>query len=196
MEPINSRVKIAVFASGNGSNAENLIRYFRESGRGGEVALVIANRSDARVLARAEGLGVPAVYLAPSEIRDAEVLLPLLLDRYGIDAIVLAGFLQIVPAFVVARYSGKILNVHPSLLPKFGGKGMYGRYVHEAVVAAGEPESGITVHHVSERYDEGAVVFQASVALAPDETSESLEEKIHGLEREHFPRVVAETLCR
>lgn len=185
--------KIAIFASGNGSNAENIIRYFRENEYGAEVALVVCNKPGAGVLTRAASLGVHSVVLSRAEINDADKMLGEM-ERHGIDMIVLAGFLLMVPDFLLERYKGRIVNVHPSLLPKFGGKGMYGRHVHEAVVSAGEKESGITIHHVSEHCDEGQVIFQASVPVLPTDTAEDVEAKIHALEREHFPRVVKECL--
>ncbi|MDE6130303.1 MAG: phosphoribosylglycinamide formyltransferase, partial [Muribaculaceae bacterium] len=145
--------RIAVFASGSGTNAERIIRYFRDKNdAGAEVALVVCNRPDAAVLTRAAALGVPVELLGRQEICNREVM-DAVFDRYGIDMVVLAGFLLMVPDFVIARFRGRIVNIHPSLLPRFGGKGMYGRRVHEAVVAAGERVSGITVHMVSERYD-------------------------------------------
>lgn len=157
---------IAIFASGSGSNAENIIRYFQERPERGEVALVVCNKADAGVLERAERLGVESRVMSRAEINDPGLMLPLLESR-GVDTIVLAGFLLMVPGFLLERYNERILNIHPSLLPKFGGKGMYGRHVHEAVVAAGERETGITVHIVSEKCDEGRIVFQASVAVDP-----------------------------
>lgn len=188
-------VRIAVFASGNGSNAENLIRYFNQSESGrGEVVLVVTNRPDAGVIRRAQALGVDVKVMPRAEINDSDTMLGLL-DRYGVDVIVLAGFLLMVPGFLLERYRDRIVNVHPSLLPKYGGKGMYGIHVHEAVVAAGDRESGITIHHVSEICDGGRVIFQASVDIAPEDTPGDVEQKIHTLEKMHFPRVVDETFC-
>ncbi len=187
--------RIAIFASGNGSNAENIIRHFQDAPRGGEVVLVVCNKPEAGVIGRASRLNVPVEVLTGAEIRDPERMLPVL-ERYGVDVIVLAGFLLMIPSFLIERYHERIVNIHPSLLPKFGGKGMYGRHVHEAVVAAGETESGITVHFVSDKCDEGRVISQISVALTPEDTPESVEEKIHALERLHFPRIIEETFCR
>lgn len=187
---------IAIFASGSGSNAENIIAYSRAGADSGlEVALVVSNRPDARVIERARRLGVPVEVLTRAEINDPAVMLPML-DACGVDAIVLAGFLLMVPDFLLARYPGRIINIHPSLLPKFGGKGMYGRHIHEAVVAAGETETGITIHHVSSECDGGAIIFQASVEVAPGATAADVETSIHALERIHYPRVVAATLSR
>lgn len=186
--------KIAVFASGNGTNAENIIRYFRSSGVDAVVAVVVTNRPDAGVIGRARGLGVPVEVIDRVAVNDPSVMLGLL-DSYGVDAIVLAGFLLMVPPFLLNRYPDRIMNIHPSLLPKHGGRGMYGRHVHEAVVAAGETITGITVHMVSEECDGGRIVFQASVDVDPSDTAADVEAKVHSLEQEHFPRVVAETLA-
>lgn len=185
--------RIAIFASGNGSNAENIIRHFNFADRNARVALVVTNRADAGVLRRAAGLGVPAEVLTRDDINSPDYFLPLL-ERYGVDFIVLAGFLLMVPGYLVRRYSHRIVNIHPALLPKFGGKGMYGINVHRAVVDAGEAKTGITVHYVSEHYDEGEIIFQASVAVSPADTPEDVEAKIHLLEAEHFPFVVEKVI--
>lgn len=186
--------QIAVFASGVGSNAENLIRYFSERPHAGRIGLVVCNRADAGVVERATRLDVPVAIINAADMQDADAVLDLL-DRYSIDMIVLAGFLMMVPPFLTRRYEGRMLNIHPSLLPAYGGKGMYGRRVHEAVIAAGETESGITIHTVTDVYDEGKIVFQARVAVTPYDTPATLEEKIRDLERIHFPRVVEEFQC-
>lgn len=184
--------RIAVFASGNGSNAENIIRYFRENECGAVVALVVCNNPKAGVLAKARALGVPTVLVNREEFRSGDVPAHEL-AAHGITHIVLAGFLQMIPPAVLSAYPGRIINIHPSLLPKFGGKGMYGRHVHEAVVAAGERITGITVHHVSEECDGGEIIFQASVDVDPSDTAADVEAKIHNLEREHLPRVIRDT---
>lgn len=180
---------IAVFASGAGSNAENLIRHFAARPWAGRVELVVCNRAHAGVVERAKSLGVPVAIITAAELQDADMMLELL-DRYQVDTIVLAGFLMMVPPFLTKRYEGRMLNIHPSLLPAYGGKGMYGRRVHEAVIADGVEESGITIHTVTDVYDEGKIIFQARVAVTPDDTPSSLEAKIHNLERIHFPRIV------
>lgn len=187
--------RIAIFASGNGSNAENIIRYFQAHPGLGEVVLVVCNRPGAGVIERAARLGVDTRVMSRAEINDPSVMLPLM-ESHAVGFIVLAGFLLMVPSFLTERYHGRMLNIHPSLLPKFGGKGMYGRYVHEAVVAAGETETGITIHLVSDECDGGRVVFQASVPVGPDDTPSDVEAKVHELERIHFPRVVGECLER
>lgn len=181
--------RIAVFASGNGSNAENLMKYFNDRREIAEVALVVCNRPDALALRRAEALGVASVVMSRDRLNDPEGIIGVLTD-YGVDFIVLAGFLLRVPEFLVDRYRGRIVNIHPALLPKFGGKGMYGRHVHEAVVAAGERETGITVHHVSERYDEGRVIFQAAVAVSAGDTPADVERKVRDLEIRYLPGVI------
>ena len=187
--------KIAVFASGNGSNAENIINYMRATGAEAEVAVIVTNRKDAGVIGRANRLNVPVEVMSRQEINDSSRML-YVIDNYGIDAIVLAGFLLMVPGFLIERFPDKILNIHPSLLPKFGGRGMYGHHVHEAVAAAGENMSGSTVHFVSEECDGGRIVFQASVGIEPTDTPADIETKVRHLEQEHFPRVVVETLVK
>lgn len=190
MKTMDSMLKIAVFASGSGSNAENIIRYFRENEDCGEVVMVVCNRPDAGVVERAALLGVDVEIVNRSQLADSDYMLPLLEAR-GVNCVVLAGFLLMVPPYLIRRYEGRMVNIHPSLLPKFGGKGMYGHHVHEAVVAAGECESGITIHLVSEEYDKGRILFQASVAVAPGDTAEDVERKVRELEMRHFPGVIA-----
>lgn len=180
----------AVFASGSGSNAENLIRFF-EKRDDLNIALVVSNKSDAGVLVRAQSLGVPFQYVSPKAIRENDGLTELL-KQFQIDFIILAGFLQLVPAYLIRLYSGKMVNIHPALLPKYGGKGMYGMHVHEAVVAAGEKESGITIHEVNEHYDEGRIIFQAKCSVLESDNPEDVANKIHELEYKHFPQVVAD----
>ncbi len=185
--------RLAVFASGNGSNAENIIRYFQADDRNAEVALVVCNKSDAKVLERAEKLGVPAIVVPRRDFNNEDFMTGLLHDN-GIDFIVLAGFLLMIPDFLIKLYPEKIVNIHPSLLPKYGGKGMYGSHVHEAVVAAGEKESGITIHMVDENCDGGRIIFQANVPVTPEDTPDDVAAKVHALEYEHFPRVIEKTL--
>lgn len=184
------KMNAAVFASGSGSNAENLIRFF-EKRDDLNIALVVSNKSDAGVLQRAQSLGVPFQYISPKAIRENDGLTELL-KQFQIDFIILAGFLQLVPAYLIRVYSGKMVNIHPALLPKYGGKGMYGMHVHEAVVAAREKESGITIHEVNEHYDEGRIIFQAKCAVLESDSPEDVANKIHELEYKHFPQVVAD----
>lgn len=183
---------IALFVSGNGTNCENIIRYFQQSATV-NVALVVSNKAEAYALVRAERLGVPHAVLPKAAFNDAETTLGLL-RRHHVDFIVLAGFLLMVPPYLIAAYPRKIINLHPALLPKHGGKGMYGHHVHEAVKRAGDTETGITVHYVSEVCDGGEIIFQARVPLAPEDTAEEIEAKIHELEQRHFPRVIDDVL--
>ena len=184
---------IAIFASGSGSNTENIIRYFREN-EAIQVSLVLSNRSDAYVLERAHRLGVPCNVFPKEDWMAGDEILAVL-QEYHIDFVVLAGFLVRVPDLLLHAYPNKIINIHPALLPKFGGKGMYGDRVHEAVVAAGEKKSGITIHYINERYDEGNIVFQAACPVLPTDSSEDVAKKVHALEYEHFPRVIERVLC-
>ena len=184
---------IAIFASGSGSNTENIIRYFREN-EAIQVSLVLSNRSDAYVLERAHRLGVPCNVFPKEDWMAGDEILAVL-QEYHIDFVVLAGFLVRVPDLLLHAYPNKIINIHPALLPKFGGKGMYGDRVHEAVVAAGEKESGITIHYINERYDEGNIVFQTACPVLPTDSPEDVAKKVHALEYEHFPRVIERVLC-
>ena len=183
---------IAIFASGSGTNAENIIRYFQENDLI-RVALVLSNRSDAYVLERAHRLQVPSeVFLKEDWVSGEQILA--LLHEYHIDFIVLAGFLVRVPERLLHAYPDKIINIHPALLPKYGGKGMYGDRVHEAVVAAGEKESGITIHYINEHYDEGNTIFQATCPVLPTDSPDDVAKKVHALEYEHFPKIIEQVL--
>ena len=179
---------IAIFASGSGSNAENIIRYFQKNDSA-LVSLVLSNKSDAYVLERAHRLGVPCnVFTKEDWIAGDEILA--VLQEYRIDFIVLAGFLVRVPDLLLHAYPDKIINIHPSLLPKFGGKGMYGGHVHEAVVAAGETETGITIHYLNEHFDEGEIIVQYKCPVLPQDTAEDVARKVHALEYEYYPKVI------
>lgn len=180
-------LRIAVLASGSGTNAERLVRHFAEHPRM-RVALIGCDRPGAGVLQRAWDLGVPSLLFSGKELRDGTVQQELV--GQGIGLVVLAGFLRLVPSALVGAFPDRIVNIHPALLPAYGGKGMYGRHVHEAVLAAGEPESGITVHLVNEHYDEGEHLFQARCPVLPDDTPDSLAVRIHELEHRHYPQVV------
>lgn len=181
-------VKIAILASGSGSNAENIINYF--SGRNEvEFPLILSNKADAYVHKRAKNLGIESYTLSRDEIKNPSLLIELL-KKYGIDFIVLAGYLLKIPAELIKEYPGKIVNIHPALLPKFGGKGMYGDFVHESVINSGEIQSGITIHLVNENYDEGEHLFQAKCDIEPGETAHSLAAKVHELEYVHFPEQI------
>ena len=183
---------LAIFASGSGSNCENLIRHFQSSPLA-EVSLVVSNKADAPVLQRAARLGVPAVVVDKAQLHSADVMLPLLKSHH-VDFIVLAGFLPLVPDFLLEAYPRHMVNLHPSLLPKYGGKGMWGHHVHEAVKAAGERETGMTVHYVSPVCDGGDIVAQFSVPLAPEDDADAIAAKEHELEMRHFPEVVEQLL--
>jgi phosphoribosylglycinamide formyltransferase-1 len=180
---------MAVFASGSGSNCENLINYFNGGEHGGRVCLVVCNKPDAQVLERAARLEVPSVVVTKSQLHQPEVVLPLM-EQYHIDFVVLAGFLPLVPDYLIDAFPRRMVNLHPSLLPKYGGKGMWGHHVHEAVKAAGETETGMTVHYVTSQCDGGDIIAQFRVALSPDDTPDDIAAKEHVLEMEHFPQVV------
>ena len=188
------RTNIAIFVSGSGSNCENLIKYFD----GSELvncALVVSNKADAYALVRAERLGVPTAIAPKADLQNPDVMLPLL-RKYDIGFIVLAGFLPLVPDFLIDAFPRAIINIHPALLPKYGGKGMWGHHVHEAVKAAGETETGMTVHWVTPVCDSGEIIAQFRVALSPDDTAEDIAEKEHQLEMAHFPKVVEEVILK
>ncbi len=180
--------KIAILASGGGSNAENIATYFHASPLA-RVSLIVSDNSRAYVLERARRLGVPAVVVPRPAWRDGAAVMQTI-NAHAPDYIVLAGFLSLVPPELVQAFRGRIVNIHPALLPAYGGKGMYGDNVHRAVVAAGERQSGITIHHVNEQYDDGAVIAQYTCEVSPDETPETLADKIHRLEYEHFPKII------
>ena len=186
------KVNIAIFASGGGTNCENIIRYFKDSA---EVctALVVSNKAEAPVLRKALKLGVPVQIVSKAELNDETVMMPLL-QQYAIDFIVLAGFLPLIPDFLVEAYPRRIVNIHPSLLPKFGGKGMWGHHVHEAVKAAGETETGMTVHWVTPVCDGGDIIAQYRVALSPEDSAEVISEKEHVLEMKYYPLVIFRVL--
>lgn len=181
-------MNIAIFVSGNGSNCENIIRYFSSS-EDFHISLVVSNRADALALERAKGLGVPTAIVPKAELNTPEVIMPLLSD-YGIDFIVLAGFLPLIPDFLIDAFPMKIVNIHPALLPRYGGKGMWGHHVHEAVKAAGDTETGITIHYVTPVCDGGETIAQFRTALTPEDTPETIAAKVHELEMAHFPKVL------
>lgn len=186
--------KIALFCSGSGSNAENIVRYFAGKNLL-EFPLIVSNKADAFVHTRAAALNIPSVTFPFTAFREGYEIVNLL-KQYQIDYIILAGFLLKISGPILEAFPGKIINIHPALLPKFGGKGMYGHFVHEAVVSAGEKESGITIHYVNEHYDEGNIIFQAKCAIDADDDAESVARKVHELEYAHFPKVIEEIWCR
>ena len=188
------KVNVAVFVSGGGTNCENLIRYFQHS-ETVNIALVVSNKADAYALVRAERFDIPTTVVPKAELNNPDVMMPLM-QRYDIQFIVLAGFLPLVPDYLIDAYSRRIINLHPALLPKFGGKGMWGHHVHEAVKAAGEKETGMTVHYVTPVCDGGEIIAQYRTALSPNDTVDDIAEKEHLLEMEFFPKVVEEVLLR
>ena len=186
--------RLAIFASGNGTNAQRIIEYF--SGHPTiTVKLVLSNKPDAGVVDRAKNLGVETMVFNRLSFYETGMV-PEKLTSCRIDFIILAGFLWLIPKNILTAYPGRIINIHPALLPKYGGKGMFGNSVHEAVIAAGDPESGITIHHVDEKYDEGRIIFQAKCTITEKDTPEGLAVKVHQLEYRHFPEVIEQTVTR
>ena len=182
------QTNIAIFVSGSGTNCENIIRHFQENGHA-NVALVISNRKDAYALVRAERLGVPTKVVSKAQLDDEMIVMPIM-NEYQIDFIVLAGFLLMIPEYLIHAYPRRMINLHPALLPKFGGRGMWGHHVHEAVKAAGETVTGMTVHYVSEVCDGGEIIAQYSTPLSPDDTPDEIAEKEHILEMRYFPEII------
>ena len=188
--PIIMPLKIALFASGSGSNAENIVNYF-STNPNFEFPVIISNKKDAFVHERAKKINIPSLTFSREEFLTGEKILNYLHEN-KIEAIVLAGFLLKVPTALIDAFPNKIINIHPALLPKYGGKGMYGHHVHEAVAAAGEKESGITIHYVNTHYDEGNIIFQAKCPVLPTDTPDMIAEKVHALEHEYYPKIIAE----
>lgn len=186
------KINIAIFASGEGTNCENIIRYFKDSDRVC-TALVVSNKAESPVLRKAQELGVPVQSVTKAELNEETVMMPLM-EQYAIDFIVLAGFLQLIPDFLLEAFPRRIVNIHPSLLPKYGGKGMWGHHVHEAVKAAGETETGMTVHWVTPVCDGGGIIAQYRVALSPEDSAEVIAEKEHVLEMKYYPQVILRVL--
>ena len=186
--------KIAIFASGSGSNAENIIQYFAQKPQFC-VKSVFCNVPDAYVLERAKKYRIPSFVFNREEFRNPDKVFRQLQEQ-EIDFIVLAGFLWLMPSFITAAWPNKIVNIHPALLPAYGGKGMYGHHVHEAVIAAGEKESGITIHYVNDHYDQGAIIFQAKCPVLPTDPPDDLAARVHELEYRYFPQIIAETILK
>ena len=189
---------IAILASGNGSNAQNIIEYFNlekncppEDSGIASVKIIITNKPDAYVITRAKNMDIPVVVFKKEELTTSPQPLLQLLKEHGIDYIILAGYLLKIPAELIHEYPDRIINIHPALLPAYGGKGMYGNRVHEAVIAAKEKESGITIHLVDNEYDSGKILSQAKCSVDPEDTPQSLAAKIHELEYRNFPQTVA-----
>jgi phosphoribosylglycinamide formyltransferase-1 len=185
---------IAIFASGSGTNAENIINYFSTK-KSAKVALVLSNRRDAFVLERAARLNVPSYFFDRFEFYGTEGVLGYLIS-HNIDFIVLAGFLWLIPENILEHYKKKIVNIHPALLPKYGGKGMFGDRVHRAVLNNKESISGITIHYVNESYDKGDIIFQDHCRVDPSDTPDTLAQKVHSLEYKHYPRIIEEMVLK
>ena len=185
-------VRLAIFVSGSGTNCENLINHFKGSDKV-KCDLVVSNKSEAYALVRAKNHGVPTAVMPKADLNDEEKMMTLM-KEYEIDFIVLAGFLPLVPNFLIDAFPMRIVNIHPSLLPKYGGKGMWGHHVHEAVKAAGEKETGITIHYVTPVCDGGEIIAQYKVALSPDDTADDIADKVHQLEMEYFPTIVEKVI--
>ena len=186
--------KIAIFASGSGSNAENIAEYFKDSANV-SISLIVCNKADAFVLERAKRLGIPSKVVTGAGMKDEKAVMALM-KEYGIDFIVLAGYLLLVPKYLVDAYPNAIVNIHPALIPLHCGKGMYGDRVHEDVIACGDKQSGITIHYVNEFFDNGDIIFQATCPVEPGDTAHDVATKVHALEYAHFPRVIAETISK
>ncbi len=184
---------IAIFASGSGTNAQNIAEYFRQH-RDIRISLVLANKPDAYVLERSKLLGIPSFVFNRNDFYENSVVMDIL-NEYRVDFIVLAGFLWFIPETLLKAYPRRIINIHPALLPRHGGKGMYGERVHQAVIDAGDEQTGITIHFVNERYDEGEIIFQDSFKILPGDTAGSIAQKVHELEYKHFPRVIEGVIC-
>lgn len=184
--------RIAIFASGNGSNAENIMNYFATSDKV-NVALILTNNKEAFVIKRAQNHDTPCYVFSSKELRETDIVRRKLAD-YKIDFIVLAGFLLMIPLSILKAYPGRIINIHPALLPKYGGKGMYGDFVHAAVCKSGDKETGISIHYVNERYDEGAVIFQARCNVTKQDTPETIAKKVHELEYRYYPEIIEKVI--
>jgi phosphoribosylglycinamide formyltransferase 1 len=183
---------IAIFASGSGTNAENIYHYFQKQ-KGADISLILTNKSNAFVIQRAKKLNIPICVFDKDDFYKTRKILDILIEK-KVDLIVLAGFLWLIPENIIKSFEKRIINIHPALLPHFGGKGMYGDFVHKKVIETGQTESGITIHYVNEHYDDGDIIFQAKCKVEKDDTPETLAKKIHELEYENYPRIVEEVL--
>jgi phosphoribosylglycinamide formyltransferase-1 len=180
--------KIAIFASGSGTNAENLIHYFKENKKI-EISYIFSNNKNAYVIQRAKNHNIKYYIFSRTEFYHTTTILQILQNN-NIDFIILAGFLWLIPDYLIKNYPNRIINIHPALLPKYGGKGMYGMNVHEAILKNNEKETGITIHYVNHEYDKGDIIFQAKCPVNKDDTAETIAKKVHALEYEHFPKIV------
>lgn len=178
---------LAILASGSGTNAQKIMEYFQASQKG-KIVLVASNKKNAWVLERAKKFNVPTLIFSKSELENGAVAAELV--KYKVDFMILAGFLLQIPVDLIRMFPDKMVNIHPALLPNYGGKGMYGMRVHEAVKNAGDEETGITIHLVNENYDEGKIIFQAAVAIDKEDSPERIADKVHGLEHKYYPNVI------
>jgi phosphoribosylglycinamide formyltransferase-1 len=183
-----NKKNIAIFASGSGTNAQRISEYFSDNPEI-SVSMILSNKPDAYVLVRAKKLNIPSVIFDWHAFYDTDEI-SRLLKKNEIDIIVLAGFLWLIPEYLIQAYRGRIINIHPALLPKYGGKGMYGSRVHESVIQSGDKESGISIHYVNEKYDEGDIIFQAKCEILPGDTPDTLAQRVHQLEYKHYPEVI------
>ncbi|WP_162341488.1 phosphoribosylglycinamide formyltransferase [Cyclobacterium salsum] len=178
---------LAILASGSGTNAQKIMEYFQASQKG-KIVLVASNKKNAWVLERAKKFNVPTLIFSKSELENGAVAAELV--KYKVDFVILAGFLLQIPVDLIRMFPDKMVNIHPALLPNYGGKGMYGMRVHEAVKNAGDEETGITIHLVNENYDEGKIIFQAAVAIDKEDSPEQIADKVHALEHKYYPNVI------
>jgi phosphoribosylglycinamide formyltransferase 1 len=185
--------KLAIFASGTGSNAQKIIEYFNKPGMCAKVELVVSSRANAGVLDIAKSHNIKTHVLNKEEFKEGGAIVQLL-QKEGIEFVILAGFLLLLPSKLTKVFTNRIINIHPALLPKYGGQGMYGGRVHEAIKKAGETESGITIHYVNEHYDEGEIIFQAKCKIDPEDSADSIAKKVQKLEHEHFPKIIEQVL--
>jgi len=186
--------RLALFASGNGSNALNIIAYFKKHSRI-KVSFLLCNKLEAPIVQTASEKGIKVIVITNEEVEQADLLIDLC-EKHQISSIILAGFLRKLPEAFVKHFPNQIINIHPSLLPKFGGEGMYGKFVHEAVLKQKESETGISIHYVDEEYDQGELIAQFKTSLTEKETVESIQQKIHALEMKHFPKTIEQTLLK
>ena len=184
--------RIAIFASGNGTNAQRIAEYFSDH-PGILISIILSNKKEAYVLERAKKLDISTFVFDRDEFYNTKEVLKKL-KKKKIDFIVLAGFLWLIPDYILKEYTGRIINIHPALLPKYGGKGMYGERVHKAVIESGDKETGITIHLVNERYDEGKIIFREKVAVVEDDTPDTIAEKVHRLEYKYFPVIIEQEI--
>jgi len=190
---MNKKARLAIFASGSGTNAEEIFKYFQQH-TSVEVVLLLTNNADAYALTRAKKYGVEAKVFNRAQFRESEEVLSWLREA-SVTHLVLAGFLWLVPGYLIKAFPDHIINIHPALLPKYGGKGMYGMKVHEAVKASNERETGITIHKVNERYDDGQILFQATCEVSPIDTPDQIADKVHHLEHAHYPKVIEQWIA-